>query len=141
VATVARLRENVTKGAWGTVDFAVLESGKIPAKEFFDEEMSVAERASFLDVFQNMADFGVVPSKRFHTMGKISAFRDVKSQIRFPCFRDENRWILTHGFFKPGARNKKKGKWPTTEIVRAKGIHEEYLARKKLLEVPPRGKQ
>ena len=51
-------------------------------------------------------------------------------QIRFPCFQDGNKWIVTHGFFKPGAQ-KGMGGWPEAEIRRAKEIMAEYYQRKK----------
>jgi hypothetical protein len=51
-------------------------------------------------------------------------------QIRFPCFQDGNRWILTHGFIKPGAQ-KKKGAWPEKEVVRPNETMSEYFQRKK----------
>jgi len=46
-------------------------------------------------------------------------------QYRFPCFRDGARWVVTHGFKKPGAQ-KGKGKWPKSEIDRANRIMGEY---------------
>ena len=87
------------------------------------------------------ARYGNVQSKRFKKeMGKLYAFRHEidNRQIRFPCFQDGNRWILTHGFIKPGAQ-KKKGKWPQGEIDRAGSIGAEYFRRKKLIVGDPPG--
>jgi hypothetical protein len=114
------------------VEFAVLVSGSVPAKEFLEEELNDAARAKFLVLFQQMADYGRVSPKRFKSeMKKLCAFRHEigNRQIRFPCFRDEQSWILTHGFFKPGAKNG-LGKWPQSEIDRAERIMDDYWQRK-----------
>ena len=132
MARNARLKEKVTQGGWGTVEFAVLESGKVPAKDFF-ESMAPSAQASFLDTFQAMADYGVVPRKRFKRMGAQGTFRDVNLQVRFPCFRDGKSYILTHGFNKPGAK-KGKGKWPKSELKKAGDIEKQYWERRKAIE-------
>src|SRR5207302_8687416 len=96
--------------------------------------------ARFLVLFQQMAEHGQVASKRFgKEMGQLYAFKHEvrKVQIRFPCFQDGNRWILTHGFFKPGAQ-KKRGTWPESEVTRAAQIRSEYFQRKSEAEKPPR---
>ncbi len=125
------LTKVVAAGRWGTVEAVVLESGKCPFVDFTDELDRLAV-ARFMNLFQQMADNGIVSQKRFKKeMGALSAFRhEVQNlQIRFPCFRDGNCWILTHGFIKPGAK-KKLGQWPPTEVDRATRIMNEYLARK-----------
>ena len=124
-----RLTENVTRGGWGTVDFAVLANGSVPAKDFLDG-LSASAKATFLEDFQKMADYGVVPRKRFKKeMGTLFAFRNVNLQVRFPCFRDGKSWILTHGFYKPGAQ-KGKGQWPRSQTERAEAIEAQYRTRK-----------
>ncbi len=42
--------------------------------------------------------------------------------IRIPCFRRDDRWILTHGFWKPP-----KSKWPEREFTIAEEIRLEFL--------------
>jgi hypothetical protein len=131
VATVPPLTEVVAEGAWGTVEYAVRPSGSVPAKDFFDA-LDEKAQASFAVLFQNMANVGRLSSKRFKKeMGNLYTFKHEvgKRQIRFPCFRDGNRWILTHGFFKPGAK-KGLGAWPKPEVDRAKAIEAEYKGRK-----------
>jgi len=137
------LTELVAKGRWGTVECAVRPSGEAPAKEFFEtvceevrekgkNEPLATASARFAVLFQQMADYGRVSPKRFKSeMGRLFAFRhEVRNvQIRFPCFQDGNRWILTHGFIKPGAR-KGQGQWPENEVQRANDIMNEYFQRK-----------
>jgi hypothetical protein len=45
--------------------------------------------------------------------------------IRFACFQEGRCWVLTHGFFKPGAQ-RGKGKWPPSEISKAERIMKEH---------------
>ena len=127
MATVARLTEIVAKGQWGSVEYAVLVSRKVPAKKFFDgKRLTERDRAKFVQLFLQMAEHGEVSYKRFkREMGNLFAFRHEtsKKQIRFPCFQDGNRWILTHGFIE-------KGGWPQNEIDRANVIEAEYWKRK-----------
>lgn len=134
----------VARGAAGTVEFAVLRSGKCPGREFFEldceeireggkDDSGTTARARFAVLFQQMANHGSVSAKRFKKeMGDFSAFRhEVRNiQIRFPCFRDGTRWIVTHGFRKPGAK-RGLGEWPKSEVDRAKAIRDEYIARRK----------
>jgi hypothetical protein len=146
MSTVARPTHVIANGAWGSVEFVVLRSGKIPAKEFFDndckeirekgaDEPAATAQARFAFLFQQMANYGPkeMPKKRFSKeMGKLWAFRHEVSniQIRFPCFQDGNAWIVTHGFVKPGGK-KGLGKWPESEVFRAEGIEAEYRSRTK----------
>jgi hypothetical protein len=130
------------RGAAGTVEFAVLRAGKCPAQEFFEldcenireggkDEPETTARARFAFLFQQIANHGNLSPKRFKKeMGDFFAFRhEVRNiQIRFPCFRDGTRWIVTHGFRKPGAR-RGLGAWPKSEVDRAKEIRAQYLAR------------
>ncbi len=147
MAKIARPTFIAASGAWGTVEFAVLQSGKIPAKLFFDvdckqirekgaDEPQASAQARFLILFQHMANYGPaeMPDKRFKKeMGNLWAFRHevANIQIRFPCFRDGNAWIVTHGFVKPGAR-KGLGDWPQSEVHRAQSIEVEYWQRTQL---------
>ena len=141
----ARLTEVVARGDWGTVEAVILESGSSPALEFLtngltdvregskdEEDKSAAAR--FAVLFQQVANYGSVSPKRFKKeMAGFHAFKhEVKNrQIRFPCFQDGKRWILTHGFFKPGAKNRKLGEWPDSEVQKAKTYRDEYYSRKR----------
>ncbi|HJT33612.1 MAG TPA: type II toxin-antitoxin system RelE/ParE family toxin [Pirellulales bacterium] len=145
MAKIVRPTLIVASGAWGTVEFAVLQSGRIPAKVFFDvdckqirekgaDEAQATAQARFVNLFQHMANYGPaeMPDKRFKKeMGNLWAFRHevANIQIRFPCFRDGNAWIVTHGFAKPGAQ-KGLGDWPPSEVYRAQSIEAEYRQRK-----------
>jgi hypothetical protein len=117
-------------------------SGDVPAEVFLRELEEVREkgkdkpqttaRARFLQLFQQMADYGRVSPKRFSVeMQGLYAFKHEvrKVQIRFPCFPDGPDWILTHGFFKPGAK-KGRGQWPENEVNRALEIRAEYFQKK-----------
>lgn len=144
MSSVARPTHVVARGAWGTVEFAILESGKSPAKSFFEndcerirekggEDPQSTARARFAFLFQQMANYGPygLSPKRFKKeMGSLWAFRHevANVQIRFPCFRDGNAWIVTHGFEKPGAQ-KGLGDWPESHIYRAQAIETEYRKR------------
>ena len=48
--------------------------------------------------------------------------------IRMPCFRIGDRWILTHGFWKPP-----QSEWPEYEFTLAEEIRQEVLARERQL--------
>jgi hypothetical protein len=115
-----------------------LDNGRCPTLEFLNEIEPIREgpkskpdssaKARFLFLFQQMADYGRVSSKRFYKeMGELWTFaHEVRNlQIRFPCFRDGNKWIVTHGFIKPGAQ-KGLGKWPDSEVRRAEEIMAHY---------------
>jgi hypothetical protein len=146
VSSAARLTIAVAEGGWGTVECAVLQSGNAPAESFLekdceeirekgkDQPQSTA-RARFMLLFQQMADHGRLSRKRFSKeMGRLFAFKhEVRNiQIRFPCIQDSNRWILTHGFRKPGAQSG-LGDWPQSEVTRANTIANEYDSRKRQL--------
>jgi hypothetical protein len=126
-----------------TVEFVVRQSGDCPAKAFLDgpckelreggkNKPASTAQARFNFLFQEMANTGNLSGKRFRKeMGTFFAFsHEVRNvQVRFPCFRDGNKWIVTHGFFKPGAKSG-RGKWPAAEVTRAEEIRSEYLRRK-----------
>ncbi len=120
----------VPRGAWGTVEFAVRLNDSMPAREFLDELGEDA--AVFLALFVEMAAAGRTnsPNRFSKELGRINGFKaQIKNrQIRFPCFQKGNRWILTHGFYKPGAQ-KGKGRWPKKEFDRAATIMHEHLSR------------
>jgi len=143
VSSGAPLTDIVASGAWGIVECVVLASSQIPAKDFLENECETIReggkskpqstaRARFMMLFQQMADNGSLSPKRFKSeQGRLFAFsHEVRNvQIRFPCFQDGNRWLLTHGFLKRGAK-KGLGKWPQSEVERAERIMNDYFRRK-----------
>ena|SRR5947209_5727811 len=125
-----------------SVEFVVRESGTCPAREFWEACEQIREgsklkpdstaRAKFAVLFQEMADNGALSPKRFKKeMGKLFAFaQEVRNvQIRFPCFQDGSKWIVTSGFQKPGAQSG-KGQWPDSEVKKAEDMMAEYFRRK-----------
>jgi hypothetical protein len=130
-----------------TVEFVVRQNGSCPAKEFLEVDCEQIRegsknkpdstaRAKFLMLFQQLAVTGHLSPKRFKKeMGKLFAFSHVvrNTQIRFPCFQDGAKWIVTHGFPKPGSQ-KRLGKWPESQVKRAEELMAEYFARKQALE-------
>lgn len=130
------------------MECVIRPSGEAPAKDFLEKDLErisekgkdepqATARAHFMALFDRMASYGDrLMGKRFKKeMGVLYAFKsEVKNlQIRFPCFRDGNKWILTHGFIKPGGK-KGLGTWPKTEVDRAEKIMNEYLQAKEKAE-------
>jgi len=138
------LTELLADGAWGQVRSVVCSDGKNWTRLFLDNELEpivlgkfpvTTARLRCLEWFQILADEGQLPKKRFRNeASSLLAFCfEIKNrQIRFPCFRDGQSWIITHGFFKPGAK-KKLGRWPPEQIDRADRLRQEYGQRKSLL--------
>jgi hypothetical protein len=136
------LRILLEDGRWGEVAAVVTASGKCPAKEFLEQDLDQlvvskgppvsTARERCHGYFFEMAEYGRMSRKRFKAeMNGFSAFSfEIKNkQVRFPCFRDGNCWIITHGFFKPGAK-KKLGEWPQEHVTRANNLRTEYKSRK-----------
>ncbi len=132
------------KGPWGSVQFAISANGKALAEMFFDglpdllgrgkgTKLGLGDKAKakFAVIFQTLANTGTVPNRsRFSPeQGKIYGVKHEqgKKLIRFACFQEGNCWVLTHGFFKPGAK-KDLGKWPQEQIKRAERIMAEHRA-------------
>jgi hypothetical protein len=136
----------VAEGAWGTVECVVRPSGESPARDFLEADLEALReggkrkplataKARFMVLFQMMANYGEIQGERFKSeMDGLCAFRhEVKNvQIRFPCFRDGNKWILTHGFTKKAKKG--SGAWPESEVDRAEQIRGEYNAKKAKME-------
>lgn len=120
------------------MEYAVRDDGTMPAKRFL-ETLPGPDRAFFLVRFQRLADVGermMNNSAVFkHERENIWCFRRTtksspeggKGLIRFVCFRLANRWILTHGFWKP----LNKSKWSEREFTLAFEIYNEVLKREK----------
>lgn len=145
-STAHTLTVEVANGVWGTVECVVCISQKVPAQEFLEQELrrlcpkgkdqpGASAEAKLLALFERMAEYGpsVFSDDRFGKEGALGMYafkHEVCGKlIRFPCFQDGKRWLLTHGFFKPGAQ-KKKGKWRASEVNRALEIKAEYVAKK-----------
>jgi len=122
-------------GRWGSVEYAVGANLTYEAEDFYLNELprifgksngrKVQRR--LLAIFENIANYGYSPrmsGERGDIHGVKWEFS--KKLIRFGCFQDGKCWVLTHGFFKPGAQ-KKKGVWPTEQLDRADRIRQEHL--------------
>ena len=134
MAKAAALTKQVSAGNWGRVLAVISKSFGGCLAEKFLNSLSASDQAKCFAVFDQMASYGPeqVNKKRFKSeMDGLCAFKFEidKRQIRFPCFRDGNCWIITHGFFKPGAQQG-LGDWPNEHIDRAKNIRDEYIQRK-----------
>lgn len=133
-------RDIIATGRWGYVEYAIRLDESKEAKEFLrglrthpsmrgkGEEV---ERR-ILVLCQMLANDGWIrDTSRFS--GEDGEIHGLKYErfnklIRFACFRSGNRWVLTHGFFKPGAQ-KGKGRWRPQEITRAMQIMNEHQSR------------
>lgn len=124
------------------VHAAVRGSGKCPALEFLRDLEKIKKKGKdkpeanammeLMATFSRMAQIGRLKDTKFSKeAGRLFGFKgEVQNLlIRFPCFQDGAIWVLTHGFFKPGAQ-KGRGSWPASEIDRANEIMAEYLKRK-----------
>lgn len=117
------------------VEYARTASGTYEAEDFFETELittfgkTLGDQAQekLLAIFEYITENGYshrMSPEREPIHGIKLEFK--KKLIRFACFRDGRAWVLTHGFFKPGAQ-KKLGKWPPTQLDRAERIRTEHL--------------
>ena len=113
----------VVRGAMRTIEYAVCSNGSMPAREFIEGELSLAEQAKLLALFQRMADHGNVPNREQFKVVRGKVFEFKKHQIRVFCFRKDDRWLLTNGC------KKKKDRLAPSEVARAERIMEEHLRR------------
>jgi hypothetical protein len=118
--------EFVATGRLRTVAFAECQSGELLAKQFL-ESLAIAEAQKFRALFQWMADSGEIHNERKFKLeeGKIWTFKHNcrSGQIRFPCFRIQSCWLLTHGFYKEGK------KWRREHLRKAERIRTEHIGR------------
>lgn len=117
----------VVQGRQRIVEFAAFAGGH-PAQEFLDLSVEPKTKSHLLAVLRHMADEGeraLSPQMFCHERDEIYTFKtkENKRRIRFPCFRIENRWIITHGFVKPGGESK----WREQEFTRAHQIRAAVL--------------
>ena len=138
---VRPLTRLVARGDWGEVRAYVLENGDCPTIDFLNNDLvqmkcghevpQLTARDRCLEVFQQMAEDGEVARGRLasEAIGQAFRFEINNRQIRFPCFRDVNSWIITFGFFKRGAQHG-RGKWRNEDEKKSKVYRDGYNARK-----------
>jgi hypothetical protein len=106
------------RGTVSVVAFAVTRTGA-PGLEFF-EERSDRDKARLLKLFKLLGDRGWINNDQKFKPLEGTEFCEFKDfQLRMPCFRVGDTWVITHGFIK------KKGPIPPTEIARAERIRGE----------------
>ena len=104
--------------------YAVQKNGKMPAEEYFDDNLTDDEQNKFLALFKRYVVIGMIrDSEKFKKLeGELWEFKYKKH--RLVCFEDKKgNLVLTHGFLK------QKQKTPRKEIERAKRIMLEHLER------------
>lgn len=109
------------RGAWGTVEWAVASNGKSPAMEFFQEELTDAEKARTQVLFQRLAQTGRIWNEElFKNLGERAGaegrrlYEFKRFQIRFiGAFRPRGRFIIAVGV------RKKKDDLSRSDIERA----------------------
>jgi hypothetical protein len=134
----------VARGRIRTVEYAVRKDETVPAKEFFDS-LDERDKAFLLVRFQILANEGergisnedIFKRERelpedIGVHGHLWTFKKKtqkrpgggKGMMRIPCFLYQNRWLLTHGFWKPP-----QPKWPEVEFSKAFQIILEVVER------------
>ena len=109
-----------------TIEFAIRSNGTMPAKEFYDNELSEQERAKLKPPITRLADDGRVDNReRFKKVEDTDELFEFKShQVRIlGFFLRGGRFILTHGL------RKKQDKLPKGEIKIAETIRAEHINR------------
>lgn len=136
----------VVVGKRRTVEYAVRDDGSKPAKDFLDA-LEAKEKAAVVALLSHLAEVGeegfhnrkrfrqerppIWAIKRKAAQGKKEKSKKKSKEkrasrlIRLPCFRDGDRWIITHGFWKPPT----KSEWPEEEFTLAFKIMNEQLSR------------
>ena len=119
-------RQILCAGRKITIEFAVRSNGTIPAKEFYDNDLSEQERIKLKPPISRLADDGHVANKeRFKKVeGTKELFEFKLHQVRIPgFFLPGGRFVLTHGL------RKKQDKLPESEIDIAEAIRAEHIRR------------
>lgn len=132
----------VVPGRIRTIEWAVLASGDMPAKTFYNalDELDRNRLFALFVHIGNNGEFGITPGRfkqeeRFpkdinNGNGRLWAFKDKtnrrpgggKGMFRIGCFRIDDRWILLDGFWKPPQRM-----WPETDVTALMEIVREVL--------------
>lgn len=121
-------RQILCAGRRIAIEFAVRSNGTIPAKDFYDNDLSEEERAKLKPPFTRLADDGHVANKeRFKKVeGTLELWEFKLHQVRMPGFYlPGGRFVLTHGL------RKKQDKLPKSEIEAAHTIRAEHIKREK----------
>lgn len=108
------------------IEFACRANGTMPAKEFYDGELSESERRKLNPPIQRLADDGrVANEERFKKVDGTEELWEFKlHQVRIPgFFLPGGRFVLTHGL------RKKKDRLPKSEIKLAETIRKEHITR------------
>ncbi|MBU4273971.1 MAG: hypothetical protein KKA28_19230 [Planctomycetes bacterium] len=127
----------VARGRLRVVEYAIRSDGSMPAKDFLFS-LSKRDRQHLLNRFLHLANGGeqqmnndqVFKAERppFWAFKRwsMNSPKGGKGMIRIPCFRIDDRWILTHGFWKPP-----QSEWPECHFTTAQQIYREVMLREK----------
>jgi hypothetical protein len=98
---------------------AVARNGSSPALDFL-ERLDLRELAQVVKLFQWLGDLGWINNReKFKPIEGTDFFEFKAHQVRMPCYRSGNLFIVTHGF------RKKKDAIDPQEIARAVRIRKE----------------
>jgi len=114
--------EPAARGNWGSVVWAVEESGKAAALEFF-EKLSIADVAKVRALLNRLAATGWIPNtEKFKKLGNVKdcAIYEFKSfQIRFlGAFAPGSRFVVALGIKKKKDRHMKEHMERAARILR-----------------------
>src|SRR4051812_35392914 len=109
-------KDAIEPGRWGTVEYAVCLDGKCEAEAFFHVKVirefgrAIGEdlQRKLMAVFEDISHHGYsrkMSPERKPIHGIKLEFR--KKLVRMACFQHGRSWVLTNGFFKPGAQKKR----------------------------------
>jgi hypothetical protein len=122
------------------IEFAIRKDGSIPGLEFYNKDLDDAQRRKFDACCLALSEHGFSLSHGSgffkherddvftYTQTTKKAYRQGVGLIRFPCFQKDNRWIFTHGFWKP---RKKIKKWQESFFDLTFEIRNEVIEREK----------
>ncbi|HKV23944.1 MAG TPA: type II toxin-antitoxin system RelE/ParE family toxin [Candidatus Acidoferrum sp.] len=109
-----------------SIEFAIRANGSMPAKDFFDTDLTESERLKFRPPVMRLADDGLVANEE--------RFKKVEGTKDLWEFKLHQVRIL--GFYMPGARfvlahglRKKKDRLSKSDIEVAETIRREHIAR------------
>jgi Gp49-like protein DUF891 len=110
------------------IEFAVRANGTMPAKEFFDNDLTELERQKLRPPMARLADDGrVANEERFKRVEGTKELWEFKlHQVRMPGFYlPGGRFVLTHGL------RKKKDRLSKSDIEVAETIRGEHIGRER----------
>lgn len=109
-----------------SIEFAIRANGSMPAKDFFDTDLTETERQKFKPPMMRLADDGrVANEERFKKVEGTKGLWEFKlHQIRILGFYStRGSFVLTHGL------RKKKDRLSKSDIEVAETIRKEHIAR------------